>query len=163
MEPAMTITGIDHVGISVSSLDRALAFYRDTIGMQVVADGVLDERYDAITGLTGVKCWGVMLKLGAMHIELFQFASPTPKHNDPNRPVSDQGITHVAFTVADIDREYDRLVAAGVSFHCAPQEFPSGNRATYGRGPDGNVFELLERASHSRSRTTARTNRSRVN
>jgi catechol 2,3-dioxygenase-like lactoylglutathione lyase family enzyme len=143
VQPLM-IDGIDHVGISVSSLDRALAFYRDILGMRVVAEGALDERHDAITNLTGVRCKGVMLRIGSLRLELFEFANPRPRPGDRNRPVCDHGITHIAIRVNDIEREYERLAAAGVAFHCPPQRFPSGNKATYGRDPDGNVFELLE-------------------
>jgi hypothetical protein len=45
--------------------------------------------------------------------------------------------------VVDVDAEYERLKAAGMTFHCPPQGM-SGIRATYGRDPDGNVIELLE-------------------
>lgn len=145
VQPHM-IDGIDHVGMSVASLDRALAFYRDMLGMRVVAEGALDERHDAITNLTGVKCKGVLLRIGSLQLELFEFANPLPRPGDHDRPVCDHGITHFAIQVTDIEREYKRLTAAGVAFHCPPQKLPSGNKATYGRDPDGNVFELLERS-----------------
>ena len=37
-----------------------------------------------------------------------------------------------------------RLMEAGVSFHCPPIDFSGIAKATYGRDPDGNVFELRE-------------------
>ena len=43
------------------------------------------------------------------------------------------------------DAEYERLVAAGMTFHCAPPQLGAGMiRATYGRDPDGNIVELQE-------------------
>ena len=66
------------------------------------------------------------------------------KAGDPNRPVCDQGITHICLQVTDIDAEYARLSAAGMRFHCAPQTAPGLCRATYGRDPDGNIVELIE-------------------
>ena len=62
---------------------------------------------------------------------------------DPNRPVCDHGITHIAFEVDDLDAEYDRLKAAGMRFHCPPQNL-GVSRVTYGRDPDGNVLELWQ-------------------
>jgi catechol 2,3-dioxygenase-like lactoylglutathione lyase family enzyme len=59
------------------------------------------------------------------------------------RPVCDHGITHICLDVVDIDTEYERLRAAGMTFHCPPQGV-GALRATYGRDPDGNVVELLE-------------------
>ena len=76
--------------------------------------------------------------------ELFQYATPQPHPSDSNRPVCDHGITHLCLQVTDIDAEYARLKAAGMRFHCPPQEYTSGLWATYGRDPDGNVVELLE-------------------
>ena len=35
------------------------------------------------------------------------------------------------------------MAAAGVTFH-APPGPPGGMRATYGRDPEGNVFELIQ-------------------
>jgi predicted enzyme related to lactoylglutathione lyase len=49
----------------------------------------------------------------------------------------------LCFDVDDVEAEYQRLLAAGVRFHTPPQDFGSA-RATYGRDPDGNVFELQQ-------------------
>jgi hypothetical protein len=51
------------------------------------------------------------------------------------------------FITASVERarrEDERLRAAGVRFHSPVTTFPSGIKATYGRDPDGNVFEMLE-------------------
>ena len=45
--------------------------------------------------------------------------------------------------MVDIDKEYERLAAAGMRFHCAPVQNGDA-KMTYGRDPDGNVIELLE-------------------
>lgn len=86
----------------------------------------------------------MLLRGAGMELELFEFESPRPQRGDPNRPVFDHGITHFCVQVADIDEEYARLKAAGVVFHCPPLRFSASAAATYGRHPDGNVFELLE-------------------
>ena len=67
--------------------------------------------------------------------------SPTPRQ--ANRAVNEHGITHICLQVRDIHSEYERLQAAGMSFHCPPQAQDTGF-VTYGRDPDGNVVELLE-------------------
>jgi predicted enzyme related to lactoylglutathione lyase len=69
--------------------------------------------------------------------------NPKGKENDPKRPACDAGVTHVAFDVVDIFAEYERLKKAGVEFHTEPQ-IVGVFRATYGRDPDGNIFELQE-------------------
>jgi catechol 2,3-dioxygenase-like lactoylglutathione lyase family enzyme len=141
------IRGIHHTAISTGNLERALAFYRDLLGFEVASEfswPAGTEVMDKITGLKDSSGRVATLKAGNAMIELFQYESPPPKQGDPNRPVNEHGITHTCLDVTDIDAEYERLQAAGVRFHCPPQEFGGVMKATYARDPDGNVIELLE-------------------
>ena len=140
------INGIHHTAISTPDLERALAFYRDLLGATLVTDfewPVGLEVADRIVGLQGSSARAVMLRLGNAMIELFEFSAPKPRPGDPERPVSDHGITHICLDVSDVDAEYDRLLGAGMRFHCPPQQL-GALRTTYGRDPDGNVIELQE-------------------
>jgi catechol 2,3-dioxygenase-like lactoylglutathione lyase family enzyme len=139
------IRGINHVGISVSNLDRSVKFYQDNFGMTVVMQNAFGgEQFDRILGLRGVNGQAALLRVGDMQLELFEFFQPSPKHLDPQRPVSDHGISHFCIEVTDIEGEYRRLTEAGVSFHSPPIDFSGIAKATYGRDPDGNVFELRD-------------------
>lgn len=153
------IKAINHVGVSVENIERSVSFYRDLLGMEVVTQkDFAGEQYEAILGFKGAKGRLAMLQAGTMRIELFEFSHPSPKLNDPSRKVLDQGISHFCIEVNDIEAEYERLKAGGVSFHCPPLEFcgKTGNsRATYGRDPDGNVFELLEKVADAGRDTRA--------
>ena len=42
--PAHLFTAIDHVGIAVPDLDEAIAFYRDTFGMETVHEETNEEQ-----------------------------------------------------------------------------------------------------------------------
>ena len=140
------IRGIHHTAISTGNLDRALEFYRDLLGFEVAVEfdwAKGTEFADSITGLKGSAARTAMLKAGNMLIEIFEYSSPVPKKGDPGRPVCDHGITHICVDVVDIDAEYERLKAAGMTFHCPPLDLGI-SKATYGRDPDGNVVELQE-------------------
>lgn len=141
-----TIEAFHHVGISTVDMERSLTFYRDLLGCEVLSDSTWPagtEVADRITGLEGSSARMVMLKAGAAHIELFQYASPTPKPRDPNTGVNDHGFNHLGILVADVDATYKRLKEAGVRFHCPPVDMGGNTKVTYGRDPDGNVFELM--------------------
>ena len=140
------IHGINHVAISTADIDRLTTFYLENLGFEEVFRlnwEVGDETLDSITGLKDSSARIVMLKCGNACIEFFEYASPPPKPGEENRPVCDHGITHVCLQVTDIEAEYERLRAAGMQFHCPPQEV-GDLVATYGRDPDGNVVELLQ-------------------
>lgn len=140
------IKGMNHVGISVVNLERSLYFYRDLLGMRVVEHGeVAGESYERVLGLVGARGVAVLLRLNDMQVELFQFTSPTPRPSEIDYPVCDHRITHFCIEVVDIKMEYERLRVAGVVFHCPPVDFSGVAKATYGRDPDGNVFELWEK------------------
>ena len=144
------INDIQHTAISTGDMERALAFYRDLLGFEVLSDTSWEKgseqtaNVERLMELDGVAFRVAMLRLGTSQLELFEFDSPVPTPSDPNRPVCDHGITHICLSVTDIDSEYERLERAGMRFHCPPVDFGGGTVATYGRDPDGNVVELYE-------------------
>ena len=143
------ITGLDHVGISTGDVDRLSAFYRDVLGFTDVFAtewGQGHRTSDAVVGLKDSAARVMVLKSGAVVLEFFEYSSPTPKPGDPRRPACDHGVTHICLRVDDIDAEYARLCAAGMTFHCPPQNVGGGMRATYGRDPDGNIVEIVDTA-----------------
>ena len=146
------IKGINHIGISVSNLDRSIEFYRELLGLEVAVRRVFEgAQYERLLALRGTRGTVALLKSHNAQIELFEFTNPSPKPGDPNRPVCDHGITHICVEVTDIEGEYERLKAAGVTFHCNPLDFSGVAKAIYGRDPDGNVFELLEISKTART------------
>jgi catechol 2,3-dioxygenase-like lactoylglutathione lyase family enzyme len=143
------IRGIHHTAISTGDLERAIDFYVGLLGFEVINRFDWDQGTqwaDSITDLQGSAARAAMLKLSNAFLEIFEYSSPPPRPADPQRPVCDHGITHIALLVSDLDAEYQRLKAAGMHFHCAPTGQLS---AIYGRDPDGNVVELMEVAQSS--------------
>jgi catechol 2,3-dioxygenase-like lactoylglutathione lyase family enzyme len=140
------IQAIHHTGISTPDLDRAIRFYRDLLGFEVLARF---ERppgspgMDAMLDLPGVGFEAALLRLGSTMIEVFEFSDPEPVSAPARRRVCDHGLTHLCLQVDDVKAEYERLAAAGMVFHCAPQA-GDGASYVYGRDPDGNAIELIE-------------------
>jgi len=135
-----------HAGIVVDDLHRALAFYRDLLGLPVVAH--MEESgpvLDAILGLTAVRV--TTIKLGEPPgplVELLHFEEPA---SPPRLPGATHvpGLRHVAFTVADLDGLHEKMTAAGVGFLAPPQCSADGRvKVTYCRDFEGNFVELVE-------------------
>jgi len=144
------IRGIHHVGLSTPDLDRLVAFYRDALGFEVVMTSEWRDReiIDRMVGLSGSAARQVMLKAGNAFLELFEYESPTPRAARDDRNPADHGYTHFCVDVVDIDAEYERLSASGMTFHAPPpttDELGHARlRAIYARDPDGNIVELQE-------------------
>jgi catechol 2,3-dioxygenase-like lactoylglutathione lyase family enzyme len=140
------IKGMHHVAISVTNLERAIAFYTQILGMNLTVPPfpLNGPDLEQVMGLSNLDARMCVVGTGSFMMELFEFAQPRPAPKDPNYPVSDRGITHFGIEVTDIEATYKSLVAAGVKFHSPVLTFQGGIRATYGRDLDGNVFELLE-------------------
>ncbi len=120
----MPIQQIHHVSFIVADTARALAFYRDQLGLEV--DG---RRPDL--GYPGA--W---LNLGASQIHLLELPNPDPTTGRPGHGGRDR---HVAFSVTGLDSLAARLEAAGV----AVTRSRSGREAFFCRDPDGNALEFV--------------------
>jgi catechol 2,3-dioxygenase-like lactoylglutathione lyase family enzyme len=150
----MTVSRIDHVGITVSDLDRALGFYRDLLGLRVVADSTVSEPGVAeLLGLDSVELRIVDLDSGDGRIvELFEYLHP--KGGRADYESSDAATEHIAFTVDDLAAVRERLARAGariVSRRPLTISDPGGSFdgaiCLYVRDPDGAILELIQRPS----------------
>ena len=54
----------DHTGVSVRDMEKAIAFYRDVIGMEKAFDREFEAPVDRLTGLSGARVRIVHMKLG---------------------------------------------------------------------------------------------------
>jgi len=141
------IRGVHHVSISTNDFDRLVYFYRDLIGLPFATSFDWEAGNDAadrVVGLADSAVRTALLRAGNTFVEIFQYLNPPGKDGDPRPRACDAGLTHICFDVVDIDEEHARLSAAGVEFHTAPVEIGGIVKATYGRDPDGNIFELQE-------------------
>jgi len=137
---------LHHVGISTPDIDRAVEFYTTLFGFDIASEGGWEpgnELRDRQIKAVGSAARAAMLVRDGMRLELRQYTHPTGRPKSVDAPAVDHGINHFCFSVDDVRTEYSRLLAAGVDFDCEPLEVSSGVFLTYGRDPDGNVFELL--------------------
>jgi catechol 2,3-dioxygenase-like lactoylglutathione lyase family enzyme len=138
-----------HVGLTVSDLDRALAFWRDALGMETVMAQEKQGGYlEAIVREPGahVRMAHLAFEPDGPRVELFEYLAPEGGHV-VGRP-ADVGFAHVAVLVDDIHAVLERLVAAGGRPLSEVIEVDtganSGGLCLYLRDPDGHVLELFQ-------------------
>jgi len=97
------IEKIHHIGIAVHSLDDALTFYRDTLGLDVHAQDTVEDQ--------GVKA--ALLTIGQSEIELLE---PTRPDSAVGRFLErkGEGLHHICFQTPNVDAELDALKQKGV-------------------------------------------------
>jgi catechol 2,3-dioxygenase-like lactoylglutathione lyase family enzyme len=140
------IRGIHHVAINTANYEKIIDFYRRAFGFEVCAPEISwhDSPYvDDIVGLKGSAARTVMLKAGTAYLEVFEYFAPPSRIAEPLRP-SDHGYTHFAVDTDDIEADFERLKAAGMTFTHQVPDAQGGIRALYGKDPDGNVIELQQ-------------------
>ena len=139
------IKDIRHAGITVSDLETSLRFYRDFLGFQIAKQ--MEESGDYIDKVSALKDVNVTtIKLASTNgqmIELLKYHSHPGEQS--SRKICDIGLTHIAFTVDDLDREYKKLQKEGVLFNSPPQLSPDGYaKLAFCRAPEGTLIELVE-------------------
>ncbi|WP_058367503.1 VOC family protein [Haloparvum sedimenti] len=131
-----------HVGVTVSNLDRAVAFYRDELGLDVLSEfSVGGEGFADAVDVPGASAEFAHLDAGDVRLELVAYGPSGEPRGDSalNRP----GATHVGLSVPDVDAAYDELSEA-VETLSEPRTTESGTRICFLRDPDGNLVELLD-------------------
>jgi len=131
-----------HFAVTVSNLDRAVAFYRDTLGLDVVSEfAVGGEAFATGVGVDGASADFVHLDAGDARVELVEYdpEGDAAAETELNQP----GATHLGLEVDDLDAVYEAL-PDGVETIAEPQTTESGTRILFVRDPDGTLVELLE-------------------
>jgi glyoxylase I family protein len=141
------IKRLDHACLSVSNIERSIAFYRDALGMtlefQEESSGKMHERLFGAP--PGFRAKVVQFKEG---LEISQFIVPAGK--DYQLKTWDIGGHFLIFAVDDLDKTYAESVKKGVKFVTPPNLLvspkPDGGSLKIAHlfGPDGERISLME-------------------
>lgn len=128
---------IDHVGIAVSDLEKAVEFYKDQLGLDFKGTEVVDEQ----------KVKVAFFPVGESKIELLE---PT----DPDGPVGKfiekkgEGVHHLSFRVSNIEEKLKALKDQGVALIDEKPRYGAGGAKIaflHPKSTGGVLVELCER------------------
>jgi catechol 2,3-dioxygenase-like lactoylglutathione lyase family enzyme len=141
------VHGFNHTSFTVASLDRAIPFFCDLLGFELLSRAprgrALIERMTSIPG-ADVE---IAFVRGPDHtIELIEYKAPADRAASKAR-LCDAGAAHIALNVDDVSAAVD---AAGAHEYQPVGEIividdgPNrGRRVVYLKGPDGIVVEFI--------------------
>ena len=131
-----------HVGITVTDLDRAVEFYRDVLGLDVLDRfSVSGEAFATGVDVEGATGRFAHLDAGDARVELVEYE---PEGEDrTGGELNQPGTKHLGLSVDDLDAVYDEL-PEDVETLSEPQTTESGASILFVRDPEGTLVELLE-------------------
>jgi MIP family channel proteins len=146
------IREVGAVGLTVSDMERSVAFYEEVLGFEKTSDTqVAGPAYERLTGLLGLRARVVVMRLGDERLELTQFLVPRGRAAPADSRSNDAWFQHVAIITNDIEQGYLWLRRHDVQeVSPGPQRLPDWNaraggiKALYFRDPDGHPLEILQ-------------------
>lgn len=143
----MTIKRMDNVGIVVSDLDAAVAFFVE-LGMELEGTAQIEGRWaDLTVGIDGLRCDIAMLRTpdGNGRLELARYHIPAAVRAGLDNPLPNTlGLHRVMFAVDDIDATIARLRVHGAELLGEVAQYGNSYRLCYLRGPEGIIVALAE-------------------
>ncbi|MFC6754589.1 VOC family protein [Halorubrum tibetense] len=131
-----------HVGVTVSDLDRAVDFYTNAFGFEVVTEfSVGGEAFAAAVDVDGATAEFAHLDAGDTVLELVEYDPAGPSTAAPE--LNGTGTVHVGLAVDDVEACYTDLDDA-VETLSPPRTTDTGTTVLFCRDPDGNLIELLD-------------------
>ncbi|MGQ0809626.1 MAG: VOC family protein [Nitrospiraceae bacterium] len=145
------VTAVDSIGMTVSDMDRSVAFYSNVLSFEKISDvEVWGEDYERLQGVFGLRIRVVRMKLGDEFIDLTEYLAPKGRPIPADSRSHDRWFQHIAIIVSDMDKAYQWLRQHHVQHaSTGPQRLPDWNkgaagiRAFYFRDPDGHTLEIL--------------------
>jgi catechol 2,3-dioxygenase-like lactoylglutathione lyase family enzyme len=149
---APLVTGVPAIGMTVSDMDRSIAFYSEVLGFRAVSDAeVHGAEWEQLFGVFPVRARIVRMRLGDEQIELTEFLVPRGRPIPLDARSNDLWFQHIAIIVRDMDQAYAHLRNHKVQHASSgPQTLPEWNKnaggikAFYFRDPDGHTLEILQ-------------------
>jgi catechol 2,3-dioxygenase-like lactoylglutathione lyase family enzyme len=144
------ILATDHTGITVSNLERSLAFWLDVLGFELSHTAhQTGEMATEITGVAGAEIKLAVVKAPGSHkIELLEYLAPPERKRHVDLRPCDVGSVHVTLIVEDLDAVLSAINASGWKAAGKPQILQSGpnadKRVVYVRDPDGTTIEFMQ-------------------
>lgn len=145
------IHSVDHTGITVSSLEEALCFWVNGLGLKHLYTWKFENTpfIEKLVGVAGAEISVAMVEGYGHRIELLEYQAPADRTIMKPRSC-DVGSVHIGLYIDDMDAALARVAEAGWMPVAEPQTVEDGERKgmrlIYLRGPDGVTIEFMQKA-----------------
>ena len=140
------ITEFLHVGITVMDLEKSISFYTDVMEMELEYRSYHEgPKVSQVVGVKNARNKSCVVRKGNNRIELLDYMNDDKKI-EVKKDQDEPGLVHIAFTVDDVDAEYEKIKSLGYKFSTPPmQTREGGGKIAYFQGPDNVIIELYQK------------------
>ncbi|MCS3430467.1 VOC family protein [Klebsiella sp. BIGb0407] len=148
--PLVVISGLDHAGINVPDLDKAIAFFQTTFGAELESDivpGAIPDAWKTAFNWhqsSDLKRFVMMRLPDGTGVELFQYSGEQIGHDHPHQ--DDDAATHIALKTRDVASSFKAIQQAGLKTLNEPVTNADGTQWFYFLTPWGSQIELVGKA-----------------
>lgn len=142
-DPKDRLPAFANMAMTVADLDAARKFWLDDLGFDEDPTYVADPERERLWGLAGADVSGFALDFNGISVEIVAYR-PAGRPVDPNRLLSDHGVTNVGFLYRDredLHRLIERLQQHGHDVPIPPRPGPIASLYMY--GPEQVALELF--------------------
>lgn len=142
----MGILKTAHVAINVVDAERAIPFWRDIMGLKLIADFEMEGNFlDTVQGKQDMR-YRIVKFVSPENFMLEVLESKNHVMPAPNKSVlQDTGLRHFAFEVDDVDAMYEHVKKYGCETVSAPCTSEDGAmRLFFVRDPEENLIEIMQ-------------------
>jgi catechol 2,3-dioxygenase-like lactoylglutathione lyase family enzyme len=151
MNPSFAqVAKIGPVGITVSNLDKSVAFYQKLGFKKISETDIKGTSYEKLEGIYGMHAKTARMQLGDEFIDLTDYLTSGGRNIPENARSNDLIFQHIAVVVGDMDKAYQLLRKNMVVYvSTEPQTLPVSNvaaagiKAFYFHDPDMHNIELI--------------------
>jgi catechol 2,3-dioxygenase-like lactoylglutathione lyase family enzyme len=144
----LQVRGFNHTGVIVTDLDRAIGFFRDLLGFELLSRAPRDPALiGRMTRLPAPEVQIAYLQGPGHRVELIRYATNGIRGFDPPK-VYDDGAAHIALDVQDVPAAVEAAAAHGlapvgeiIAIDAGPNR---GRKVVYLASAYGLLIELLE-------------------
>jgi glyoxylase I family protein len=144
----MAVLRVGHIGICVSDLSRALAFYCDLLGFRPLSETSIfaDPLSAKLLRLPEVDQTTVFVERDGVRLALFAYRKPGTLRASEPRPMNQTGMAALMLRVDDLDATVAKIRAAGFPvLDDTLIEHPGyGSKLLFVTDADGTLIELIE-------------------
>jgi lactoylglutathione lyase len=151
-ERTWAISGVSHLGVQVADIERSVAFYGGTLGLELVWRVARSEKtVQEIVALPNLEVEVAVFRVPGTdcYLEVLEYRNVERAAVDP--ATQNPGTGHLCLYVDDLDALHAELQAQGIPFLSHPKTPAggphAGGRVVYMLDPDGFRIELLQTES----------------